>query len=60
MVKATDTKDLLRPVKMILRTWDKQSKDTNELLQWVQDINPELHTEYYWTALDGQPESKGQ
>jgi hypothetical protein len=32
LLKATDAKDLPRPVKMALRTWDKQSKDTEELL----------------------------
>jgi hypothetical protein len=35
MLKAIDTKDLLRPVKMALRTRDKQSKDTEELLRWI-------------------------
>lgn len=28
VLKATEAKDILRPVKMTLRTWDKQSKDT--------------------------------
>jgi hypothetical protein len=46
MLKAIDTKDLPKPVKMALRTSDKQSKDTEELLQWIRDLNPGLHTEY--------------
>jgi hypothetical protein len=33
MLKPTDEKDLPRPEKMALRTWDKQSKDNEKLLQ---------------------------
>jgi hypothetical protein len=59
MLKATDAKDLPKPVKMALRTWDKQSKDTEDLLQWIRDLNLGLHKEY-WRVLDEQPEPKGQ
>jgi hypothetical protein len=47
-----------KPVKMDLRTGDKQSKDTKELLQWIRDLNPGLSTED-WRVLDKQPEPKG-
>jgi hypothetical protein len=45
-LKATDAKDFLRPVKVALRTSGKQSKDTEELLRWIQDLNLELHTDH--------------
>jgi hypothetical protein len=48
-----DARDLPRPVKMALRTWDKQSKDTEKLLRWIRDLNPGLHTEH-WRVLDRQ------
>lgn len=35
LLKALDAKDLPRPVKMVLRTWDKQPKDTEEMLTWI-------------------------
>jgi hypothetical protein len=41
-----DAKDLPKPVKMALRTGDKQSKDIKELLQWIGDLNPRLSTEH--------------
>jgi hypothetical protein len=59
MLTATDAKDLPKPVKMALRTRAKESKHNGELLQWIQDLNPGLHTEY-WRVLDKQPEPKGQ
>jgi hypothetical protein len=53
-----DAKDLPKPVKMVLRTGDKQSKDT-KALQWIGDLNPGSSTEH-WRVLDKQPDPKGQ
>jgi hypothetical protein len=47
------------PVGMVLRTRDKQSEDTGELLQCIQDLNPGLHAEY-WRVLDKEQKPKGQ
>jgi hypothetical protein len=59
MLTATDAKDIPKPVIMAFRTRVNQSKDTGELLHWIQDLNPGLHTEY-WRVLDEQPEPKDQ
>jgi hypothetical protein len=59
LLKAMDARDLPRPVKMAIRTWDKQSDDTEELLRWIRDLNPGLHMEH-WRVLERQLESKGQ
>jgi hypothetical protein len=45
MLKAMDVKDLPKPVMMALRSKDRQSKNTVELLQWIKDLSPELRTE---------------
>jgi hypothetical protein len=42
---------------MTLRTRDKQSKDTVQLLQWVKDLNLGLSTKN-WSVLDAQLEQK--
>jgi hypothetical protein len=52
-------KDHMKPVKMALRTRDRQSKDTGELLRWIKDLIPGLSTEN-WRVLDAQLEGKGQ
>jgi hypothetical protein len=35
------------------------ARNPDELQQWIKQLNPGLHTEY-WRALDKQPELKGQ
>jgi hypothetical protein len=42
-----------------LRTKDKAPKRPDELLKWINDLNPGLHTEH-WMVLDRQPEPQGQ
>jgi hypothetical protein len=44
-LKATDAKCLQQPVKMTLRTLDKLSTGSWELLQWIKNINAGTHTE---------------
>jgi hypothetical protein len=58
-LRAIDTKDLPKPVKMSLRTGDKQSTDTKELVQWIGDLNLGLSSEH-WRVLNKQLEPKGQ
>jgi hypothetical protein len=42
-----------------LRTKDKFAKSPDEVLNWIKDLNPGLHTEH-WGISDKQPEPKGQ
>jgi hypothetical protein len=42
-----------------LRTRDKAAQNQEELLKWIADLNPGLHTEN-WRVLNKQSESKGQ
>ncbi|PNF41280.1 hypothetical protein B7P43_G01460, partial [Cryptotermes secundus] len=58
-LKATDARNLPKPVKVALRTRDKIAQNQEELLKWIADLNPGLHTEN-WRVLDKQSESKGQ
>jgi hypothetical protein len=50
-LKATDARNLPKPVKVNLRTKDKSAKSPDELL------NPGLHIEF-WRTLDRRPEPK--
>jgi hypothetical protein len=58
-LKATDARNLPKPVKVALRTRDKVTQGQEELLKWTADHNPGFHTES-WRVLDKQSESKGQ
>jgi hypothetical protein len=58
-LKATDVRNLLKPVKVALRMKDKVAKSSDELLKWIGDLNRGLHTEH-WKVLDTLPELKGQ
>jgi hypothetical protein len=58
-LKATDARNLPKPVKVALRTRDKVAQNQEEQLKWIADLNPGLHTEN-WRVLDKQPESRGQ
>jgi hypothetical protein len=58
-LKATETKKIPKPVKVALRVKKNFARNPDELLQWIKQLNPGLHTEY-WRALDKQPEPKGQ
>jgi hypothetical protein len=58
-MKAVNLNDLPRPVKMILRTRDKQSSDTGEALRCIKDLNPGHSTEDWW-VIEAQLEQRGQ
>lgn len=47
------------PVKVALRTKDKVDKGSDELLKWIKDLKPGLHSEH-WRVLNMLPELKGQ
>jgi hypothetical protein len=54
----TDASNLLKPVKMALRIRDRVAQNQEELLKWIKNHNPGLHTEH-WGVLNKQPEPKG-
>jgi len=58
LLKATDTKPHLKPIKMALRTGDKVSTDPEELLTCIKSLNPRLHIEN-WTILNSKDEPTG-
>ncbi|PNF26441.1 hypothetical protein B7P43_G16453 [Cryptotermes secundus] len=58
-LKATEARNLPKPVKVALHTRDKVVQNQEELLKWIADLNPGLHTEN-WRVLNRQSESKGQ
>ena len=58
-LKAVDAKHLSKQVKVALRTLDKVSTDSTELLQWIKSLNPGLHTEN-WKVLDSKDEAIGR
>jgi hypothetical protein len=58
-LNATDARNLPKPVKVALGTKDKVANSPDELLKWIKDLNPGLHTEH-WRILDKQPEPEGQ
>jgi hypothetical protein len=57
-LKATEAKNLPKPVKVALRVKENIARNPDELLQWIKQLNPGLRTEY-WRALDKQSEPKG-
>jgi hypothetical protein len=58
-LKATDARNLPKPIKVALRIGDKVAQSQDELLKWIKNLNPGLHTEH-WRILHKQPELKGQ
>jgi hypothetical protein len=58
-LKATDARNLPKPIKMALRVRDKVAQTQDELLRWIQHLNPGLHTEN-WRVLGRQSEPMGQ
>jgi hypothetical protein len=50
-LKATDARNLLQPVKVALRARDKVAQTQDELLKWVKNLNPGLHTEHLISNL---------
>jgi hypothetical protein len=58
-LKATDARDLLKLVKVALRTRDIVAQTQDELLKWIKNLNSGLDTEH-WRVLDKQSELKGQ
>jgi hypothetical protein len=43
-LKATDARNLPKPVKVTLRIRDKVAQNKEELLKWIKNLNPGLHT----------------
>jgi hypothetical protein len=41
-----------------LRIRDRVAQNQEQLLKWIKDLNPGLHTEH-WRVLNKQPEPKG-
>jgi hypothetical protein len=58
-LKAMDDRKLPRPVKVALRTKDNAVKSSEELLKWIKNLNPGLHTKH-WRVLHRLPEPKGK
>jgi hypothetical protein len=58
-LKATNARNLPKPVKLALRTRNKVTQTQDNLLKWIKNLNPGLHTEK-WRILDKQSELKGQ
>jgi hypothetical protein len=58
-LKATDNRNLPIPVKVTLMMKDKLAKSPDQLLKWIKDLNPGLHTEH-WRVMDTQHELRGQ
>jgi hypothetical protein len=46
-LKATDTRNLPKLVKVALRKKYKVAKSPDELLKWIKDLSPGLHTEHW-------------
>jgi hypothetical protein len=44
-LKSADARNLLKPVKVALTTRDKVTQTQDELLRWIKNITPGLHTE---------------
>jgi hypothetical protein len=53
-----DSRNLLRHVKVALRTKDKVAENPDELLKCIKVLNPGLHMEH-WRVLDRQSQPKG-
>jgi hypothetical protein len=58
-LKDTDARNLPKFVKVAHRKREKISKGPDELLKWIKDFNPGLHTEHKG-ILDRQLEHRGQ
>ncbi|PNF33649.1 hypothetical protein B7P43_G12928 [Cryptotermes secundus] len=58
-LKITDAKNLPEPMKFALRTKDKVAQNPAELVKWIGNLIPGLHTES-WRILDRKSEPKGQ
>jgi hypothetical protein len=58
-LKATDARNLIKPVKVALRTRDRVAQTQDELLSWFKNLNTGLHMEN-WRMLGRQSEPKGQ
>jgi hypothetical protein len=58
-LKATVARNLPKPIKVALRIADKIAQNQEELLKWIKNLNPGLHTEH-WRVLDKQSKPKGQ
>jgi hypothetical protein len=50
-LKATDARNLPKPVRVALRTRDKVAQIQDELIRWIKNLNPGLLTEN-WRIMD--------
>jgi hypothetical protein len=57
-LKATDARNLPKPVRVTLGMKDKVAKSPDKLLKWIKNLNPGLHTEH-WRVLNSKPELTG-
>jgi hypothetical protein len=57
-LRAADARNLPRPIKVALRIGERVAQNSDELLKWIQNLNPGLHTEH-WRILNRQPEPRG-
>jgi hypothetical protein len=58
-LKAMDARNLPKPVNVALRTRDKVAQTQDELVSWIRNLNPGLHTEN-WRVVGRQSEPKCQ
>jgi hypothetical protein len=58
-LKATEAKNLPKPVKVALRLRENIATTPEELLAWIKQLNPGLHTEY-WRVLDRARDQRAQ
>jgi hypothetical protein len=52
-LKSTDARNLPKPVKVALRIRDRVAQNQEELLKWIKNLYPGLHTEH-WRVLNKQ------
>jgi hypothetical protein len=57
--RQAEAKNLPKSVQVALWVKENVARNQEELLQWIKQLIPGLHTEY-WRAFDKQPEPKGQ
>jgi hypothetical protein len=54
-LEAMGMKDLPKPVKMALRTKDRQSEDTAELVKRLKDLNPRFNMVHPYAGETSEP-----
>jgi hypothetical protein len=46
-LKATEARNVPKPVKVALRIWERVAQNQEELLKWIKNLNPGFHTEHW-------------